>query len=276
MSEQHVTVLGGGHMGRALLTGLLRSGVRPERLSVGESSEAARLALARELGVSADADNARAVDGAAVVVLAVKPQQAREVVCGLAPLLRTQRPLLLSVAAGVCIRTLESWCGPGVPVARAMPNRPALLGAGATALYAPPSIGGEQRAAAERIARAVGEAVWVSEEDLLEVVTALSGSGPAYFFLLAELMAEAAAGLGLPAPTAQRLAAATLHGAGLMAAAGDADLATLRAEVASRGGTTEAALGVFAAADLKGTVARVLDAAARRGRELGALAEGRP
>ena len=276
MSEQHVTVLGGGHMGRALLTGLLRSGVRPERLSVGESSEAARLALARELGVSADADNARAVDGAAVVVLAVKPQQAREVVCGLAPLLRTQRPLLLSVAAGVRIRTLESWCGPGVPVARAMPNRPALLGAGATALYAPPSIGGEQRAAAERIARAVGEAVWVSEEDLLEIVTALSGSGPAYFFLLAELMAEAAAGLGLPAPTAQRLAAATLHGAGLMAAAGDADLATLRAEVASRGGTTEAALGVFAAADLKGTVARVLDAAARRGRELGALAEGRP
>jgi pyrroline-5-carboxylate reductase len=276
MSEQHVTVLGGGHMGRALLTGLLRSGVRPERLSVGEASEAARLALARELGVSADADNARAVDGAAVVVLAVKPQQAREVVCGLAPLLRTQRPLLLSVAAGVRIRTLESWCGPGVPVARAMPNRPALLGAGATALYAPPSIGGEQRAAAERIARAVGEAVWVSEEDLLEVVTALSGSGPAYFFLLAELMAEAAAGLGLPAPTAQRLAAATLHGAGLMAAAGDADLARLRAEVASRGGTTEAALGVFAAADLKGTVARVLDAAARRGRELGALAEGRP
>jgi len=276
MSEQHVTVLGGGHMGRALLTGLLRSGVRPERLSVGESSEAARLALARELGVSADADNARAVDGAAVVVLAVKPQQAREVVCALAPLLRSQRPLLLSVAAGVRIRTLEGWCGPGVPVARAMPNRPALLGAGATALYAPPSIGGEQRAAAERIARAVGEAVWVSEEDLLEVVTALSGSGPAYFFLLAELMAEAAAGLGLPAPTAQRLAAATLHGAGLMAAAGDADLATLRAEVASRGGTTEAALGVFAAADLKGTVARVLDAAARRGRELGALAEGRP
>ena len=276
MSEQHVTVLGGGHMGRALLTGLLRSGVRPERLSVGESSEAARLALARELGVSADADNARAVDGAAVVVLAVKPQQAREVVCALAPLLRSQRPLLLSVAAGVRIRTLEGWCGPGVPVARAMPNRPALLGAGATALYAPPSIGGEQRAAAERIACAVGEAVWVSEEDLLEVVTALSGSGPAYFFLLAELMAEAAAGLGLPAPTAQRLAAATLHGAGLMAAAGDADLATLRAEVASRGGTTEAALGVFAAADLKGTVARVLDAAARRGRELGALAEGRP
>jgi pyrroline-5-carboxylate reductase len=276
MSEQHVTVLGGGHMGRALLCGLLRSGTRPERLSVGEASEAARLALARELGVSATADNARAVDGATVVVLAVKPQQARAAVTALAPLLRSQRPLLLSVAAGVRSSALESWCGPGVPVARAMPNRPALLGAGATALYAPPSVGGELRAAAERIARAVGEAVWVSEEDLLDAVTALSGSGPAYFFLLAELMAEAAAGLGLPAPVAKRLAAATLHGAGLMATSGDADLGQLRAEVASSGGTTEAALAVFAAADLKGTVERALAAAARRGRELGALAEGRP
>jgi pyrroline-5-carboxylate reductase len=276
MSEQHVTVLGGGHMGRALLAGLLRSGTRPERLSVGEASEAARLALMRELGVSATADNARAVEGAAVVVLAVKPQQARAAVTALAQLLRAQRPLLLSVAAGVRISTLESWCGPGVPVARAMPNRPALLGAGATALYAPPAVGAALRGAAERIARAVGEVVWVSEEDLLDVVTALSGSGPAYFFLLAELMAEAAAKLGLPAAVAKRLAAATLHGAGLMAAAGDADLAQLRAEVASAGGTTEAALGVFAAADLRGTVERVLAAAARRGRELGALAEGSP
>lgn len=274
MSDRHLTVLGGGHMGRALLSGLLRAGTRPERLSVGESSEAARLALTRELGVSATADNARAADGASVVVLAVKPQQARAVVTELAALLRAQRPLLLSVAAGVRIGSLEAWCGPGVPVVRAMPNRPALLGAGATALYAPRSVGGELRAAAERIARAVGEVVWVPEEDLLDAVTALSGSGPAYFFLLAELMAQAGEGLGLSAPVARRLAAATLHGAGLMAAAGDADLARLRAEVTSRGGTTEAALGAFAAADLRGTVERALLAAARRGRELGALAEG--
>lgn len=275
MSDQHLTVLGGGSMGRALIGGLLRSGTRPERLRVGEAAEAARLALSRELGVSASADNAHAVDGASVVVLAVKPQQAAAVLTDLAPLLTAQRPLVLSVAAGVRTAMLESWCGPGVPVARAMPNRPALLGAGATALYAPPTVGSALRAAAERIARAVGEVVWVSEEDLLDVVTALSGSGPAYFFLLAELMAEAAAGLGLPAPVAKRLAAATLHGSGLMAAAGDADLARLRAEVTSSGGTTEAALGVFASADLKGTVVRALEAAARRGHELGALAAGR-
>ena len=274
MSEHHLSILGGGHMGRALIGGLLRSGTRPERLSVGEAAGAARLALGRDFGVSATADNARAVDGASVVVLAVKPQEAQAVVGGVAPLLRAQRPLLLSIVAGVRTATLERWCGAGVPVARAMPNRPALLGAGATALYARAALGSELRAAAERIARAVGEIVWVPEEELLEVVTALSGSGPAYFFLLAELMAEAAAGLGLAAPVARRLAAATLYGSGLMAAAGDADLGRLRAEVTSKGGTTAAALEVFASADLKGIVERALAAAARRGRELGQEAQG--
>ena len=274
MSEHHLSVLGGGHMGRALIGGLLRSGTRPERLSVGEAAEAARLALGRDFGVSATADNARAVDGASVVVLAVKPQEAQAVIGGVAPLLRAQRPLLLSIVAGVRVGTLEGWCGAGVPVARAMPNRPALLGAGATALYARAALGSELRAAAERVARAVGEIVWVPEEELLEVVTALSGSGPAYFFLLAELMAEAAAGLGLAAPVARRLAAATLYGSGLMAAAGDADLGRLRAEVTSKGGTTAAALEVFASADLKGIVERALAAAARRGRELGQEAQG--
>ena len=275
MPDQPLAVLGGGNMGRALISGLVRAGTPPAQIRVGEASAAARRALERELGVSASAENTRAIDGAAVVVLAVKPQQAAAVVTELGPLLRAQRPLLLSVAAGVRISSLEAWCGAGVPVTRAMPNRPALLGAGVTALYAPPSVGSGLRAAAEGIARAVGELVWVSTEDLLDVVTALSGSGPAYFFLLAELMAEAGAGLGLAEPVAKRLAAATLHGAGLMAAAADADLARLRAEVTSKGGTTEAALGVFASADLRGTVARALQAATRRGRELGAAAEYR-
>ena len=276
MPDQHLTVLGAGHMGRALISGLLRSGTRPERISVGESSESARGALARELGVTATADNARAAEGASVVVLAVKPQEVRAVLTALAAQLRLQRPLLLSVAAGIRVAALEGWCGAGVPVMRAMPNRAALLGAGVTALYAPPSVGAAQRAAAERVARSVGEIVWVSEEDHLDVVTALSGSGPAYFFLLAQHMAEAAAGLGLAAPVARALAAATLHGAGLLAHSPGADLARLRAEVASAGGTTEAALAVFADADLEGTVARALAAAARRSRELGTAAGREP
>jgi pyrroline-5-carboxylate reductase len=272
MPEAQLTVLGGGNMGRALISGLLRSGTRPERVSVGEASEAARRALSQELGVTATADNALAVAGASLVVLAVKPYQAHAVLSALAPQLRSARPLVVSVAAGVRLASLEAWCGAGVPVVRAMPNRPALVGAGVTALYAPSAVTSEQRAAAERLARAVGEAVWVSEEDQLDVVTALSGSGPAYFFLLAQLMAEAAARLGLAPPTARRLAAATLHGAGLMAIAGDADLVRLREEVTSKGGTTEAALAVFAAADFAGTVERALAAAARRSRELGAPA----
>jgi len=269
MFDQTLAILGAGHMGRALLQGLLRSGTRPERLMVGEHSEAARSALARELGITAIADNARAVDGASVVVLAVRPQEAAALLTELAPVLRTQRPLLLSVAAGVRVATLEGWCGAGVPVMRAMPNRPALVGAGATALYAPPSVDAAQREAAERIARGVGGVVWVSEEDQLDVVTALSGSGPAYFFLLAECMAEAGAELGLPPPVARILAAATLHGAGLLAHAGVADLARLKAEIASPGGTTEAALAALAAADFNGAVARAVAAAARRSRELG-------
>ncbi|MGH8266685.1 MAG: pyrroline-5-carboxylate reductase family protein, partial [Steroidobacteraceae bacterium] len=203
-----------------------------------------------------------------VVVLAVKPQEAFAVLTALAPALRARRPLVLSVAAGVRVASLEACCGAGVPVMRAIPNRPALLGAGATALYAPQAVGAAQRTAAERIARSVGEVVWVQDEDQLDIVTALSGSGPAYFFLLAQLMAEAAAELGLAAPLARRLAGATLHGAGLLAHAGDADLARLRAEVTSKGGTTEAALRVLDAADFKGTVARALAAAVHRSREL--------
>jgi pyrroline-5-carboxylate reductase len=272
MSDPHLAILGGGHMGRALAAGLLRSGTRAEHIAVGESDAAARELLARELGISASADNGHAVEGAAVVVLAVRPQDAAAVLRGLAAVLGAQRPLLLSVAAGVRVAALEEWCGAGVAVMRAMPNRAALLGAGATALYAPPAVGAAQRAAAERIARSVGEFVWVGSEDELDAVVALSGSGPAYFFLLAELMAEAGAALGLAPAVARSLAKATLHGAGLLAHAGDADLARLREEVASRGGTTEAALQVLEQADLRGTVARALDAAARRCRELGAAA----
>src|SRR5215469_600044 len=269
MSDQQIAILGGGNMGRALIGGLLRSGTRPERVSVGEASEAARLSLARELGVTATADNARAIEGASLVVLAVKPYQVQAVVTALAPQLQVLRPLVLSVAAGVRLASLEAWCGAGVPVVRSVPNRPALVGAGITALYAPPAVASEQRAAAERLARAVGDVVWVPEENDLDTVTAVSGSGPAYFFLLAELVAEAGTQLGLPAATARRLATATLNGAGLMAGAGDADLVRLREEVTSKGGTTEAALRTFAAADFKGLVARAMAAAEQRSRELG-------
>ena len=256
-------------MGRALIGGLLRSGTRAEHLSVGESVERARHTLASELGITATPDNLAALAGAQVVVLAVKPQELPAVLAPLAGALRAARPLVVSVAAGVRVSALEGWCGAGVPVVRAMPNRPALVGAGVSGLYAPPAVPAGQRRLAEQVMQAVGEVVWVPGEDALDTVTALSGSGPAYFFLLAELLAEAGAELGLEGAAARRLAAATLYGAGLLARSGDADLARLRAEVTSRGGTTEAALRVLEGADLRATVTRALAAAAQRSRELG-------
>jgi pyrroline-5-carboxylate reductase len=262
--------LGGGNMGRALIGGLLRRGTRPEQISVGESVEAARSSLARDLGITATADNVAAVENAELIVLAVKPQDAATVLASLQPLLSRNKPIVLSVAAGIRTATLEGWCGPEIPVVRAMPNRPALVGAGVTGLYAPSHVGPTHRTAAERVMQAVGEVVWVPTEDAIDVVTALSGSGPAYFFLLAELMAEAASQLGLEQQAARRLAVATLHGAGLLANASDGDLARLRAEVTSKGGTTEAAVRTLDAADLRGIITRALDAATRRSRELAA------
>jgi pyrroline-5-carboxylate reductase len=270
MSNKHLALLGGGNMGRALIGGLLRRGTRSEHISVGESSENARTALAADFGITATADNAAAIESATIVVVAVKPQMAGAVLAPLQPVLQKTRPLVISVAAGIRLEALESWCGPGVPVARAMPNRPALVGAGATGLFAPATLSPGQRESAERVMQAVGEVVWVAAEDDLDVVTALSGSGPAYFFLLAELLMQGAMDLGLQPTVARRLATATLHGAGQLVHSGDGDLARMRAEVTSKGGTTEAAVNQFTEADLRGIVARALAAAVRRSRELAA------
>ena len=268
MSNTHLAILGGGNMGRALIGGLLRQGTRPEQISVGESVPTARESLSRELGISATADNRAALASAAIVVVAVKPQDTQSVLEPLRDLLNRNRPTVLSVAAGIRVSALEAWCGPGVPVVRAMPNRPALVGAGATALYAPAHVEAAHRAAAQHVMEASGEVVWVSSEDALDVVTALSGSGPAYFFLLAELMANAAAELGLEPQSARRLAVATLYGSGLLPHTSDVDLARMREQVTSKGGTTEAALRTFDSADLRGIVARALESATLRSREL--------
>ena len=260
--------IGGGNMGGALIRGLIAKGLPAERISVGEAIQARRIALADELGVHVSADNREIVEGADLVVLAVKPQDMATTVRVLAPGLARRRPLVLSIAAGIRVADIQGWCGPGIAVVRAMPNRPALNNAGASALYAPAGLTPEQRKLAEDALAAVGTAVWVNEEDALDVVTALSGSGPAYFFLLAELMTDAAVNLGLARESAQELAIQTLFGSGRMARDSDGELARLRAEVTSKGGTTEAALRVFDSSNLRGIVAAALQAATDRGREL--------
>jgi pyrroline-5-carboxylate reductase len=260
--------IGGGNMGGALIRGLIARGLPAGRISVGEAVQARRIALADELGVHVSADNREVVEGADLVVLAVKPQDMATTVRPLAPVLAQRSPLVLSIAAGIRVADIQGWCGPGIAVVRAMPNRPALNNAGATALFAPAGLKPEQRKLAEDALAAVGTTVWVDEEHALDVVTALSGSGPAYFFLLAELMTDAAVKLGLPHASAQELAIPTLFGSGRMARDSDGDLARLRAEVTSKGGTTEAALRVFDASNLRGIVAAALTAATDRGREM--------
>lgn len=260
--------VGGGNMGGALIRGLIARGLPAQNISVGEAVQQRRVQLADELGVHVTADNREAIVGADVVVLAVKPQDMAHTVQSLAESFRARPPLVLSIAAGIRAGDIERWCGPGVAVVRAMPNRPALNSAGATALYGPPSLAAAQRELAAQVLGAVGTTVWVADEDALDVVTALSGSGPAYFFLLAELMTDAAVNLGLDRAAAQELAIQTLYGSGRMARDSDGDLARLRAEVTSRGGTTEAALRSFEASNLRGIVATALGAATDRGREM--------
>lgn len=260
--------IGGGNMGGALIRGLIARGLEPQKISVGEAHEPRRVELAAQFGVRATADNVAAARDADVVVLAVKPQDMAATVQPLAAGFAARPPLVLSIAAGIRIEAIAAWCGAGVPVVRAMPNRPALNNAGATALYAPDTLGAAHRALAEQVLGAVGTTVWVGREDALDVVTALSGSGPAYFFLLAELMTDAAVELGLERDSARELAIQTLYGSGRMARDSDGDLARLRAEVTSKGGTTEAALRSFDGANLRGIVAAALEAATLRGREM--------
>ena len=261
--------IGGGNMGSALIRGLLARGLAPQKISVGEAVAERRAALANEFGVRATGDNREAVRGADVIVLAVKPQDMAATVRSFEDALRPRLPLVLSIAAGIRLADIADWCGAGVPVVRAMPNRPALNGAGASALFAPAGLSAEHRALAEQVLGASGTTVWVSDENALDVVTALSGSGPAYFFLLAELMTDAAVELGLTRDSARELAIQTMFGSGRMARDSDGDLARLRAEVTSKGGTTEAALRTFEASNLRGIVAAALRAAAHRAGELG-------
>lgn len=270
------TFIGGGNMGGALIRGLIARGLPADRISVGEAVQARRIALADELGVHVSADNRELVGGSDIVVLAVKPQDMANTVQPLAEIFARRPPLVLSIAAGIRIRDIAGWCGPGIPVVRAMPNRPALNSAGATAIYAPAGLSAAHRKLAEDVLGAVGTTVWVPDEESLDVVTALSGSGPAYFFLLAELMTDAAVKLGLPLESARELAIQTLFGSGRMARDSDGDLARLRAEVTSKGGTTEAALRSFDAANLRGIVAAALDAATDRSREMAQAFGDRP
>ncbi|ROR34489.1 pyrroline-5-carboxylate reductase [Inmirania thermothiophila] len=274
MEQPVLAFIGGGNMARSLVGGLVADGHPAARIRVADPSAEKRAALAADYGVAVHADNTEAAADAAVVVLAVKPQVLRAVAEGLAPVVQARRPLVISIAAGVREPDIRRWLGGEVPVVRTMPNTPALVQSGATALYANPLVSAAQREVAESVLRAVGVTLWVEEEALLDAVTALSGSGPAYFFLLMECLEAAGVRLGLTPEQARLLTLETAYGAAKMALASGEDPAVLRARVTSPGGTTEAALRVFAEAGLGEIVARAVTAARDRAEELGRILGG--
>jgi pyrroline-5-carboxylate reductase len=267
---RRMAFIGGGNMAAALISGLTKRGVSADRLVVADPSQEQLTRLVQRYAVKTASDNASAVQGAEVVVLAVKPQQMRAVAVGLAPQLAATRPLVISVAAGIPHASLARWFGPLVPVIRTMPNRPALDGFGATGLFAPLGVGAAYRALAENIMAAVSATVWVEHESQMDTVTALSGSGPAYFFLFMEALEAAAHERGLPTDIAHRLTLETAFGAAQMARHSADSLATLREQVTSKGGTTAAALEVLDAAGLRAIVSHAVAAADRRSAELAA------
>ncbi len=263
----NILFIGGGNMAAAIIGGLVGQGRPASTLQAVDVLPEARARLERQFGIRTSADAAAAAAGADCIVLAVKPQQMREVAAALAPALKGQ--LVISIAAGIRGSDLARWLGGHAAIVRAMPNTPALVAAGITGLHALPGVSARQRGDAESVLAAVGGTFWVDEESALDAVTAVSGSGPAYVFYFIEALEQAGLELGLPAEIARQSALETFAGAVKLAGTGDADPATLRARVTSKGGTTERAIGALDAAGVRAAFVRAVRAAAERSAEMG-------
>ncbi|MFD0725385.1 pyrroline-5-carboxylate reductase [Lysobacter brunescens] len=269
-SQSSVAFIGGGNMARSLIGGLISRGTAPGDIHVSEPVDVLRDALAADFGVQVGADNATAAAAAGLWVLAVKPQVMRAVCEALAPLAQTNRPLVVSIAAGITAAQLQRWLGGGVAVVRTMPNTPALLGAGVTGLFASDEVDAAGRERAAVLLSSAGRTVWIDDEAKMDAVTATSGSGPAYIFLLAEAMEDAAIAEGLPADAARALVLQTILGAARMLTESGEPPAELRRRVTSPGGTTQAAVETFEAGGFRALVAQAIANATERGRQLSA------
>jgi pyrroline-5-carboxylate reductase len=269
MTDGIISFIGGGNMATSLIGGLIADGRDPASVYVTDVDTAKLETLADAFRVQTSTDNEEAVKLASCVVFAVKPQAMAPVVKSVAVPARAHRPLFVSIAAGVREPDILRWLGFDAAIVRSMPNTPALVGSGATALYANAFVSDEQRSLAESVLRAVGLTLWVEDEDLLDAVTALSGSGPAYCFLLMECMERAGIALGLSKDHARMLTIQTAFGAAKMALESSESPATLRTRVTSPGGTTERALDTLMAGGMENLLHKALHAAHHRSVELG-------
>jgi pyrroline-5-carboxylate reductase len=268
MKTQKIGFIGGGNMATSLVSGLIASGHEPGSIRVSDISPEQLKSLAERLKVNVTPSNETVVNESDVVVLAVKPQIMRDVAKQIAPAIQQRKPLVVSIAAGIRERSLSAWLGADIAIVRCMPNTPALVLTGATALHANDKVSTEQRTIAENILRSVGIALWVKDEKELDAVTAVSGSGPAYYFLLMEAMEQAAVNLGLTEETARLLVLQTALGAAKIALESSESPELLRKRVTSPGGTTQRAIETFQQGGFTDLVAKALNAARDRSIEM--------
>lgn len=267
MLNKNIGFIGGGNMARSLIGGLISSGIKPDSIYVSDINAGTLSTLTTDFAVQACENNRQLLENCSIIVLSVKPQVMKDVVAALDISYKTD-VMFITIAAGIRVESIQSWLGQDAAIVRAMPNTPALVQTGATALYANGKTTEEQKDDAESILRAVGLALWVDDESQMDAVTALSGSGPAYLFLVMEAMEEAGIQLGLPQETARLLAIQTAFGAAKLALEIEESPAMLRERVTSPGGTTEQALQVFSDSELKGIFNKAMTAARNRAIDL--------
>ena len=274
LAQTHITFIGGGNMGRALIGGLLASGLHAKQMTVVEPFTATAEKLQADFSVAiVNSIDQLQFDSKLeqLIVMAVKPQDFKQVALSLAPhlmVIAASPLLIISIAAGIRINSMSEWLGQSRCV-RAMPNTPALIGMGITGLSAHTSVDAQSRAKAAALCNAVGQSVWVHDENLIDAVTAVSGSGPAYVFAFLEALQSGGEKLGLDPSTARALAYATLQGAAQLAVNSTESAGSLREKVTSKGGTTAAALAVLHEGDWQGILEAALAAAAKRGQAMG-------
>lgn len=269
----NICFIGGGNMATSLIGGLIAQGHSADSISVSDPNESQRNELEQSFAINTFADCGAAVNNADIIVLAVKPQVMKEVALHVAAAVKesSKQPLFVSIAAGINLFSLASWLGDDQAIVRCMPNTPSLIQLGASGLFANEHTSIVQKNLAETVLQAAGIVQWVQSEAEIDAVTAVSGSGPAYYFLLMEAMIDAGTELGLSRETASELTIQTAIGAAQMAKTSDVDVAELRRRVTSPGGTTEQAINTFEGAHLRDIVKAALNAANRRSGELAEL-----
>ena len=268
MKTRTIGFIGGGNMATSLMSGLIASGHSPQQIWVSDTTPSVLQSHRDHLNVNVSTDNAKIVQEVDVIVLAVKPQVLREVALEIAPAVRKKNALVVSIAAGISQTSLALWLGSDVAIVRCMPNTPALVLTGATALHANANVNDEQQDLAENILRAVGLSLWVEDESQLDAVTAVSGSGPAYFFLMMEAMEKAAVEMGLNEHTSRLLIQQTALGAAKIALESAESPTQLRERVTSPGGTTQKAIETFQQNNFAELVSKALHAARDRSIEM--------